>query len=102
MLTGLLISLFAGAVAVGAQPQPVTNAALATLHERFVCPESLPNDEARQQASSDFFTSYANAYPSGAHTYWHVLLETHGCREAPPPRVIVYRGGDGPHFVFTR
>ncbi|HEY2708207.1 MAG TPA: hypothetical protein VGI95_09150 [Caulobacteraceae bacterium] len=100
MLHGLLISLFSGALAVSALPQPVAGSALATLNERFVCPETLPNDEARQQASSKFVASYDNAYASGALTYWHVLLKTHGCKEAPPPRVTVFDGRNGAPFVF--
>ena len=93
MLHGLLILLASSAVTASVQPQTVHSRALAALNDRFVCPELLPNDEARQQASVDFWTSYQKAYPSAApasgHAYWHVLLNTHNCKEAPPPRVVI-------------
>jgi hypothetical protein len=106
MLHGLLVSLLSGAVVASAQPQPVAGSALVTLNERFVCPEVLPTDEARLQASGDFFTSYEAAYPSGARSganvYWRVLLKTHNCKAAPPPRVVIFDGRHGAPFVFTK
>jgi hypothetical protein len=104
MLQGLLILLFSGAVVVSAQPQTVASSALAALNERFVCPEVLPNDEARQQALSNFLTSYERAYRSGAHVYWRVLLKTHNCKEAPPPRIAItiFNGSDGARSISAR
>ena len=107
MLNGLTILSVSGAVLVGAQaPQTPARPALAVLSEHFLCPEALPNDEARRQASREFFASYEQAFPtaaaSGANVYRHVLLKTHGCREAPPPRLTVLNGSNGAPFVFAR
>jgi hypothetical protein len=107
MLHGLTMLLVSGAALVGAQvPQTPASSALAELSARFVCPEALPDDDARQRALSDFFASYEKAYPSGAafgaHAYRHVLLKTHGCKEPPPSRVIIFNGSNGAPFVFSR
>jgi len=109
MLLGLTILSVSGAVLVGPQePQTPAKPALAALSGHFLCPETLPNDDARRQASREFFASYEKAFPtaaaSGANVYRHVLLKTHGCREAPPPRVTIsiFNGSNGAPFVFTR
>ena len=100
MLQGLAILVVSGVVLGAQAPQAPASSALAALSEHFACPEALPNDDARQQASRDFLASYEKAFPlaatSGANVYRHVLLKTHGCKEAPPPRVIITS------FVFTR
>ena len=109
MLLGLTILSVSGTVLLGAQaPQTPARPALAALSEHFLCPEALPNDDARRQASREFFASYEKAFPTaavtGANVYRHVLLKTHGCREAPPPRVTIstFTGSNRAPFAFTR
>jgi hypothetical protein len=109
MLHSLTILSVSGAVLVGAEgPQTPASSALAALSGHFVCPEALPNDDARRQASRDFLASYESAFPSaaasGANVYRHVLLKTHACREAPPPRVTItiFHGSNGAPFVLTK
>ena len=67
------------------------------LSARFVCPEALPNDAARQHALQEFYDSYEQAEPaatvSEAHLYRLVLLKTHNCKQAPT-RVRVLTGDD--------
>jgi hypothetical protein len=108
MLHSLTFLSVCGALLVGAQwPQTPASSALAALSEHFVCPEALPNDEARRQEAREFLASYESAFPSaasGANVFKHVLLKTHACREAPPPGVTItiFHRSNGAPFVSTR
>ena len=109
MLHGLAILSVSGAVLLGVQaPQTSVSTTLAALSRHFVCPEALPNDDARRQASREFFADYEEAFPStaasGANVYRHVLLKTHGCRQAPAPHVTIstFTGRNGAPFAFAR
>jgi hypothetical protein len=92
---GVAVLSVAGVVLLTAQTAHApASATLSQLGAHFVCPEVLPNDDERQRAWQDFQGAYQQAYPdapvSGATAYRHVLLETHGCEELPPPRVRIY------------
>ena len=98
MLNGLAILPIATALVLAAQGvQPPAKAVLSRLSARFVCPEALPNDAARQHALQEFYDSYEQAEPaatvSEAHLYRLVLLKTHNCKQAPT-RVRVLTGDD--------
>jgi hypothetical protein len=102
----LAILPIATALALAAQgaqlPAPAVPAGLSA---RFVCPEALPDDAARQRALQDFYAAYARAKPtatgSEASLYRLVLLKTHDCKRTPlpPPRVSVLTGADA-RFPF--
>jgi hypothetical protein len=107
LLHGLTILSISSAVLLTAPAtQAPARSTLSGLGAHFVCPEALPNDDARQRALHDFLGAYEQAYPSAtrreAIVYRHVLLKTHDCKEMPPPRVTVFTGSNGAPFAFTR
>ena len=96
-MCGLAILAIASALLPTVQgAQPPARAALSALSAHFQCPEALPNDAARQRALHDFYDAYAQIEPAapiaGASVYRHVLLETHVCKQTPPPRVRLETG----------
>jgi hypothetical protein len=97
MLYGLAISPIAAVLALTASGGPPSKAAPSGLSSRFVCPEVLPNDAARQRALQTFYDAYGQAEPaatvSEAGLYRLVLLKTHRCKPTHP-RVRVLTGGD--------